>query len=170
MSFAQITLISALFVPPLAIPADVRADEGVAKDADKDFVGVWSTHYQTTFVYLIIHSDRTASFILLDQGHSISQTRWYPVKNGIIVDGLPMFRFWKGDTPGTARVQMQEFPQEMTNATFGRFPLFFIMRKQKGPEPISNEPGKMTVPKEWLNDEPPSHFDERVGVPRPSAP
>ncbi|MCA8984591.1 MAG: hypothetical protein R3C12_06250 [Planctomycetaceae bacterium] len=170
MSFAQITLISALFVPLLAMPADVRSAEGVATDADNDFVGVWSTHYQTTFVYLIIHSDRTANFILLDQGHSISQTRWYPAKNGIIVDGLPMFRFWKGDSPDTARVQMQEFPQEMTNDTFGRFPLCFIMRKQKKPEPTSTEPGRITVPKEWLNDEPPSLFDERIGVPRAIAP
>lgn len=145
------------------------AQEPTEVDAQDSFVGVWSAHYQTTFVYLIIHSDRTANFILLDQGYQVSQTRWSPAKNGIIVDGLPKFRLWKGASPDSARVQMQDFPQEATNDTFARFPLHFHMKKQSHDDRWDTGFDEKTLPSGWLSKDPPADFPEKAGMPR-SAP
>ena len=143
------------------------AQDSKSTESENSFVGIWSTHYQTTFVYLIVHSDHTANFILLDQGYSVGQTRWSTAKNGIIVNGFPKFRLWKGDTPNTARVVMQEFPQEATNDTFGRFPLYFYMRKQVPRQGWDRKLDEASLPEAWLSDQPPADFNAKAGMPRP---
>lgn len=84
-----------------------KADDE-AKTALEEFVGIWSSHYQQTFIYLIIQPDQKAVFALLDQGHSFSGVPWVPAKNGIIVRGLPMLRLWKTKEPDRCKVRMQE--------------------------------------------------------------
>lgn len=143
------------------------AQDSSQAEPENSFVGIWSTHYQTTFVYLIIHADHTANFILLDQGYSVGQTRWSPAQNGIIVDGFPKFRLWKGDSPNTAKAVMQEFPQEATNDTFGRFPLYFYMRKQVPRKGWDRKLDPTSLPESWLSDQPPADFEAKAGKPRP---
>lgn len=144
------------------------ADE--VKNAESDsFVGIWSAHFRQTFIYLVIESDRTAVFALLDQGHSFEERNWFPAKNGIIVGGYPMLRLWKTNEPDRAKVCMQEVPPEATNNTFVRFPLNFYMRRHQRRQ----HPAKwadLQPPVDWLGGEPPRLFDSMVGKPRDITP
>ena len=138
------------------------------KNVSDGFAGIWSAHYQQTFIKLIIQPGQKAVFALLDQGYSFSEVPWIPAKNGIIVRGFPMLRLWKTKRPDRCKVRMQAVPPEMTNATFVRFPLNFYMMRQKNMLPAAL--AEQDIPKEWRGAQPPSDFDRMVGKPREVTP
>ena len=133
----------------------------IASDA---FTGIWSSHYQQTFIYLIIQPNQKAVFALLDQGYSFGEVPWIPAKNGIIVRGFPMLRLWQTNQPDRCKVRMQEIPPEMTNDTFVKFPLSFYMTRQQDHLPAAL--AELEIPKDWHGADPPSDFDRMVGKPR----
>ena len=138
------------------------ADE-TATESDA-FAGIWTSHYQQTFIYLIIQPDQHAVFALLDQGYSFGRVPWIPAKNGIIVRGFPMLRLWKTKQPHRCKVRMQAVPPEMTNSTFVKFPLNFYMTRQKDMSFAAL--AEQNIPQEWLGAQPPSDFDGMVNQPR----
>lgn len=147
----------------LSLKPGCEADDE-RKTALGSFAGIWSSHYQTTFIYLIIQPNQQAVFGLLDQGHSFGEVPWEQAKNGIVVRGLPMLRLWQTENPNRCKVRMQAVPPEMTNDTFARFPLNFYMTRQRSRLPAAFAEQK--IPKEWLSGQPPSDFDEMAGKPR----
>ena len=138
--------------------------ENEAKTKSDSFAGIWTSHYQTTFISLIIQPHQKAIFALLDQSYSFDEVPWIPAENGIVVRGFPMLRLWKTKQPDRCKVRMQAVPPEMTNSTFVKFPLNFYMTRQKDMLPAAL--AKQDIPKEWLGDQPPSDFDRMVGKPR----
>lgn len=134
------------------------------KTASDAFTGIWSSHYQQTFIYLIIQPAQKAVFALSDQGHNFVEVSWIPAKNGIIVRGFPMLRLWQTNQPDRCKVRMQEVPPEMTNDTFVKFPLNFYMTRQLHQLPAGL--AGLKIPKDWLGADPPSDFDNMAGKPR----
>ena len=148
----------------LSLSSSCKAD-GKAKTESDAFTGIWSSHYQQTFIYLIIQANQKAVFVLLDQGYSFDEVPWLPAKNGIIVRGLPMLRLWKTKQPDRCKAQMQALPPEATNHTFVKFPLnFYMMRQKQSALPAAL--AELKIPQDWLNAHPPSEFDQLVGTPR----
>lgn len=147
----------------LSLAPSCGADDD-AKAVSDALAGIWSSHYQTTFIYLIIHPHQRVIFALLDQGHSFGEVSWIVAKNGMVVSGFPMLRLWRTARPDRCKVQMQEVPPEMTNDTFVKFPLNFFMTRQNSPLPAAFAEQK--IPKDWLDAAPPSDFDDMVGKPR----
>jgi hypothetical protein len=161
-----VAMAGSLFLP--ALETCCTADDGKT-DVRDAFAGIWSTHYQQTWIYLIIQPDRKAVHGLLEQGsHSFGEVPWIPADNGIIVRGYPMFRLWKTDQPDRCKVQMTAVPPELTNATFVKFPPYFYMTRQRDPLPASL--AKMEVPKDWFDAAPPADFNKLVGQPRNAVP
>lgn len=148
----------------LSLPSSSAADEKT-KTAANDFSGIWSAHYQQTFIYLIIQPNQKAVFVLLDQGYSFGEVPWAPANNGIIVRGFPMLRLWKTKQPHRCKVRMQAVPPEATNDTFVKFPLNFYMKRQQQNQ-LPPALAKMKIPNDWLSADPPSDFDDMVGRPR----
>ncbi|MCA9124582.1 MAG: hypothetical protein KDB11_30615 [Planctomycetales bacterium] len=135
------------------------------KTASDAFIGIWSSHYQQTFIYLIIQPDQKAVFALLDQGYSFGEVPWVQAKNGIIVHGFPMLRLWKTNQPNRCKVRMQAVPPEATNNTFVKFPLNYYMTRQEQ-FPLPAALAEQKIPEDWLGSDPPSDFDRMVGKPR----
>ncbi|TWT60748.1 hypothetical protein [Rubinisphaera italica] len=148
----------------LSLDSSCDADDET-KAASDAFAGIWSSHYQQTFIYLIIQPHQKAVFALLDQGYSFGEVPWVPANNGIIVRGFPMLRLWKTKQPDWCKVRMQAVPPEATNDTFVKFPLNFYMTRQKQ-NPLPPALAQLKIPKDWLGADPPSDFDDMVGKPR----
>ena len=147
------------------------AADNEKKTASDAFAGIWSSHYQQTFIYLIIQPKQKAVFALLDQGYSFGERPWVSAKNGIIVHGFPMLRLWKTEQPDRCKVRMQAVPPEATNDTFVKFPLNFYMTRQKQKQfPLPAALAELQIPKDWLGAQPPSDFDQMVGRPREVTP
>lgn len=148
----------------LSLESSCKADDKTKAGSDA-FAGIWSSHYQQTFIYLIVQPNQKAVFALLDQGYSFSEVTWLPAKKGIIVRGYPMLRLWQTERPDRCKVRMQAVPPEATNSTFVKFPLNFYMTRQKHfslPTALAKQP----IPDDWLNADPPSDFDRMVGKAR----
>ncbi len=159
---AVIAIASAMAYPSLESCCEADDETKTASDA---FAGIWSSHYQQTFIYLIIQPHQKAVFALLDQGYSFGEVPWFPANNGIIVRGFPMLRLWRTKQPDRCKVRMQAVPPEATNDTFVKFPLnFYMTRQQQNPLPAAL--AELKIPKDWLVAEPPSDFDDMVGKPR----
>lgn len=141
---------------------DANDETQTASDA---FSGIWSSHYQQTFIYLIIQPHQKAIFALLDQGYSFGEVSWVPAMNGIVVRGFPMLRLWKTKQADRCKVRMQAVPPEATNDTFVKFPLNFYMTRQRRNR-LPDALAELKIPKDWLGPEPPSDFDDMVGKPR----
>lgn len=170
MKLPRRTVITAITGALLYSTSDARSqDNAQVADESDSFLGIWSTHYQQTFIYLVIQPNNKAIFALLDQGHSFSEVPWFRAENGIIVGGLPMFRLWKTTNPKRCKVQMQAVPPEATNSTFIKFPLNFYMGRQPQ-RTLPDTLAELKVPNNWLNAEPRSDFDDVAGKPRKVSP
>lgn len=170
MSITRRSAVTATACTLLCSAFEPCTGEDQVKNAEPDsFVGIWFAHYGQTFIYLVVGSDRTAVFALLDQGYSFDEREWFPAKNGIIIGGYPMLRLWKTDLPDRAKVCMQPVPPEATNDTFVRFPLNFYMQRQQRKQ-LSAKLSDLQPPADWLAGEPPAAFDGMLGKPRDITP
>ncbi|WP_339911880.1 hypothetical protein [Symmachiella dynata] len=119
-----------------AFGVDTSAEEkAVVKDntnlkVANEFIGVWHTTSATTSFLIEIKPDGEALFLLIQGGaHGIDNVTWKPLPGGLLVNGIPRLRFWKGRNKNEARVEMEPIPAEMTNAEMLQFPLRFMMRR-----------------------------------------
>ena len=119
--------------------AITHADETTEEIGDPSFLGIWSTHYQQTFITLVINRDRTAQFLLIGLGHSIGTVNWRPAPNGLIVDSLPRFRLWGPSVNNRVRAEMEPLPPEMTNVEMQRFPLAFYLKRQRDSRDVTKQ-------------------------------
>jgi hypothetical protein len=141
------------------------AEETTEENGDSLFLGIWSTHYQQTFITLVINRDRTAQFLLIGPGHSIGTVNWRPAPNGLIVDSLPRFRLWGPSVNDRVRAEMEPLPPEMTNVEMQRFPLAFYLKRQRDSRDTTKQ-FERPLPDGWRNHAPPPDFDEAAGQPR----
>lgn len=150
----------------LAVMSSGYAEDIPPADPDFPLLGIWSTHYQQTFITLIINRDHTAQVVLIDQGHSIGTVPWKPAPNGLIVEGLPRFRLWHGKTNERARAQIEPLRPEWTNDTLLRFPPSFYMRKSHSNQAVLKQLATRPMPAGWNADAPPASFEQDAGRPR----
>lgn len=140
--------------------ADAKADD----DVSASFIGTWHVTSATSSVILSIGPKGQASSILIDKGaYGIDSVTWKSVPGGILVEGLPRFRFWKGGNPQQARVAMEPLPPEVTSASWQEFPLtFFMSRIETKPENAKSTPERK-LPAGWNDATLPAEWDETAG-------
>ena len=94
-------------------PDTDKADQAVADE----FIGVWHTTSATTSFLIEIKPDGEAFFVLIQGGtHGIDNVSWKPLPGGLLVNGIPRLRFWKGRNKNEARVEMESLPPGMASA------------------------------------------------------
>ena len=134
-----------------------------AKESSKPFVGTWHTTSGTMSIFLGIEADGGALFIWIQAGsHSYGTLRWEPLPNGLLVEGLPRFRFWKGRNANEVRVEMEPLSAEMTGPELQRFPLRFMMHRVVGNK-MSKELTRRQLPDGWKKPTLPDNWDETAG-------
>jgi hypothetical protein len=97
-----------------------------ASETAQPLLGTWKTHHATTFLTISIQPAGDALVYWdWDGSHSVYRTHWQEMKNGLMVEGFPRFRFWttEGNGPPSMRMEpidpglevsdeMRDFPVE----------------------------------------------------------
>ncbi|QDU06671.1 hypothetical protein [Gimesia aquarii] len=110
-----------------------------------------------------IKDDGEAVMILLQDGaYNMGNVAWKPVPGGILIDGLPRFRFWKGRNRNEARVEIEALPPEMTRSDWQEFPLSFFMRRAISRR-LPKQLQERSLPKNWGNATLPPEWDQAAG-------
>lgn len=147
----------------LTAAATIGSGQETDRNDGSEFVGTWHVTSATTSVLLIIQPDGRATFILIQKGsHGIDNVTWKPLAGGILVEGLPRFRFWKGRNRMEARVEMEPLPPELTDASMQEFPQTFFMRRV-GQRTFSGPITKRELPAGWADGTLPTGWDEKAG-------
>ncbi|MDH4444344.1 MAG: hypothetical protein QE267_04360 [Akkermansiaceae bacterium] len=164
--------LTALFAAVIFGLCVVSAEDTPAPISDKEGVGVWSTRYGGSDVYIFINEDRTAYLVwLMKGGHQIMDAKWVPAIGGMIVYGPIRFRFWlEKQNGGTiAKVEMEQLPLDMLGEGIRTFPSALYMKKERNWElkgPFFEEFAKRPVPDAWNAEKAPLDFDQRARKPR----
>lgn len=134
---------------------------------DSGFVGTWRTTSATVTLLVSIHEDGTGQFVLIDDGaNACEQVTWKQMPGGILVDSIPMLRFWRGRHADESRVEMEPLPAELTSRNLQQFPLAFMMRRDDGERHLPRELGQRPLPEGWTAATLPDDWDAKAGVRR----
>ncbi len=138
-----------------------------AKPNDDDpaaFVGTWHVTSGTISIVLSIKPEGEALFILIGEGsHGIDNVTWKPMAGGVLIEGLPRFRFWKGRNRSEARVAMEPLPPKATSARMQQFPLTFMMKRMDTKRNDSQAVRERKLPAGWSEAMLPAEWDETAG-------
>ncbi|MCH9653772.1 MAG: hypothetical protein K0U86_12475 [Planctomycetes bacterium] len=153
-------LLAFVLIPVMVV---VGADEKPKQDAVSEFTGTWSTISGTNSVIFSIKDDGEAVMFLLQSGaYNMGNVPWKRVPGGILIEGLPRFRFWKGRNRNEARVEMEALPPEMTSEDWQEFPLSFFMRRASSKR-LPKQFHQRSLPKNWGNAKLPPEWDQSAG-------
>ena len=155
-----------LFLPLILVAVAGSQDDAAVRDEQvaREFIGTWHVTSATTSVVLTVMPDRKVQFILIERGsHGIDLTTWKPIAGGILIEGLPQFRFWKGRNRSEARVEMEPLPAEATRRGVRQFPRTFFMRRIASKRRISNEVAERDFPDGWNKATLPEGWDQTAG-------
>ena len=158
--FSRWVLLAFVLIP---VMVTVGADQKPKKDVVSEFTGTWSTISGTNSVIFSIKADGEAVIFLLQDGaYNMGNVPWKPVPGGILIDGLPRFRFWKGRNRNESRVEMEALPPEMTSEDWQEFPLSFFMHRSRSKR-LPKQLRERSLPKNWNNAKLPPEWDQTAG-------
>lgn len=148
----------------LILCSAIGAGAEPCEDVTVDFMGTWHVTSATNSMILSIKPEGDALFVLIQKGsYGIDNVTWKPVAGGILVEGSPRFRFWKGRDPTEARVAMELLPPEMTEASLQQFPLTFFMRQIDTERNDSKIAQERKLPPGWTEATLPTEWDQTAG-------
>ena len=148
----------------LAANSEKKPDKKPAGDVSADFLGTWHVTSATNSFILSIQSEGQAVFILIQKGaHGIDEVTWRPMPGGILIEGYPRFRFWKGRHPNEARVEMEPLRPELAESSLLKFPATFFMRRVNAKRQFKGSPEKRPVPEGWKKATLPAEWDKTAG-------
>jgi len=158
-------------VPLLALPIVARAAEDPPlrdKEDATPFIGSWFVTSAITSLIVSIEPQGEALFLFIEGGaFSILRTNWKQAPGGILVEGLPRIRLWRGTEPNNVRAEIEPLPEDLeVSVGFRQFPQKFFMRRVANAH-VAGDIGKRSLPKEWDKASLEKEWDEKAGQRRP---
>ncbi len=126
-----------------------------ASETAQPLLGTWTTHHATTFLTISIEPEGQALvYWSWDGSHSVYRTRWKEMKNGLIVEGFPRFRFWLTEGNGPPLMRMEPLhPKLEVSDDMRKFPTEHRMLLVSGAE--RREWANRPLPNGWEAESPP---------------
>ena len=152
-----------LTVVTMAAVAATGAGEPAEPGDAASFIGVWHVTSAQSSILFNIQPGGKALFLLIQDGsHGIDPVTWRPLPGGVLIEGMPRFRLWKGRGPDDIRVEMEPISPELAASSVQAFPQAFFMRRVKERE-FSDSMIARPLPKGWADATLPAGWDETAG-------
>ena len=121
-------------------------------------LGTWTTHFEQTSLTISIEADNSAVVYWDWRGsHTCGRGTWRSLKGGLLVEGIPRFRFWHTGNNDRLLMLMEPLHPSMTGEEMMAFPTRHRMRRVKaGGTTASNAAlSSRPLPIGWESESPP---------------
>ncbi|GMW02688.1 MAG: hypothetical protein AMXMBFR84_38240 [Candidatus Hydrogenedentota bacterium] len=138
--------------------------EQTSEPPASELTGTWMVTAATNSFVIVIKPDGKAVVLLIQDGsHGIDNVTWKPMPGGLLIEGLPRFRFWNGRNAAEARVEMEALPFELMESSLQRFPTAFFMKRYDEGRNLGGQGASRPLAAGWDRETLPADWDEKAG-------